>query len=183
MRAAGRHREGNAECSEARARGYYKVADLGSVHYHPDRLDVGGHAARPLRCLERERIAAGIEAERLTHGASGLNERSLGAVGCRCGAPRTAVALDAAVGEGPADARRTRVVLIAATKRRDFETGIDQRRWRRPSNKCDRIDEGGLVAGISARECDRMRTAGRHREGNAECGEARARGYYQVADL
>src|SRR5271154_3338789 len=125
MRAGGRQRQRNAEAAKARAHRRHQAADRSAVDTDLDRLHVGRDTARPLRRLERQRIAPGIQGERLGEAAGTLDERGLDAVRCRCGIPDTTVGLDAAAGsEDPADAWRAWVVLIATAESRDLEARI-----------------------------------------------------------
>src|SRR2546429_9751058 len=108
MRAVAHHREANAERREASAGGRHQTADLGPVHRHLDRLHT---ATSPLRGLERQRIAARVEAQCLAEGAESLDERGLDAIGCRRRTKGAAIALDAALRtEGPTDTQRNRIV-------------------------------------------------------------------------
>ena len=93
-----------------------------------NRIEVGRHGGiRASRRLERQRVAAGVQVHRLADATGALDEGGLGAVGCGGGAPCAAVALDAAaIGEGPANARCGRGVLIASTQYRRLESRIDQ---------------------------------------------------------
>ena len=125
MRTGRRDRNRNAHATEARARRRYQPASRDPVHAHLNRLHKGQNAARSPCRLERKRIPAGVQAQRLADAAGALNKRRLVAIRCHRSAPGTAVALDAAAdAEGPPDARSARVVLIAAPERRDFELGL-----------------------------------------------------------
>src|SRR6266545_4643900 len=78
--AAGRDRERCAIGREARARRRDEASDLRPVHRHLDRLHVRRHAAVALRRLERQGVAAGIQAQRLADAARTLDKRRLPAL-------------------------------------------------------------------------------------------------------
>src|SRR5947208_535477 len=101
--------------------------DLRPVEAHPDWLNIGRDAAPALCRLERERVAARSQGERLRHAASPLDEGALRPFRRGRCAKRAAIALDAgATDEAPADAWRAGRVLITWAESRDFKSGIEK---------------------------------------------------------
>ena len=81
-----------------------RLPTLRAIDSNFHRLHVWRDAAGPPGDLERQRIAAGTQRDRLGDAAGALNECRLRAARCGRSAPGTVVTLDAtATGEGPAD--------------------------------------------------------------------------------
>src|SRR5688572_17514524 len=128
MRPGRRNDEGDADGAETCARGRDQP-DLRPIDTHANGLlATGWDAVETARRLERERVIARVQVDRLGQRTAALDECGLRAIGRWGCFPGAAIALDAGARvEGPADSSPAGTILKAVAQRRRFEARIRQR--------------------------------------------------------